>query len=165
LGVRYAAERNHWSECGRGATVTDSDARGRPHRSVLSFANLAMPLKPNSVPEEFRYLLPLAERWGIGDDFDREHAVGVASSEDLSELVSVIRDMPTDALFDWLAGPESQNPRPSEEYLALTCMTMAYHSARVKLKNRQSEQTASPNGGPATTIGDSGLCERPPSVR
>src|SRR5512135_1148784 len=98
-----------------------------------------MLLNPDNVPQALRCLLPLAERWGIGDDFDREHALSVASSEELKQLVSAIRDLPTDALFEWLAGPESHNPRPSEEYLALTCLMMAYESARVKLKKRQGE--------------------------
>ena len=31
------AEPGHWSECGRAVSVGDSDALGRPHRSVLSF--------------------------------------------------------------------------------------------------------------------------------
>src|SRR5439155_26422418 len=32
------AEQNHWSECGRATPVNSSDALGRPHRSVRSFA-------------------------------------------------------------------------------------------------------------------------------
>src|ERR1035437_10253104 len=30
-----AAQQNHWSECGRAASVANSEALGRPHRSVL----------------------------------------------------------------------------------------------------------------------------------
>jgi hypothetical protein len=32
---------NHWSECGRAASLAKSDALGRPHRSVLAFIALA----------------------------------------------------------------------------------------------------------------------------
>ena len=32
------AQPDHWSECGRAVSVGDSDAVGRPHRSVLSLA-------------------------------------------------------------------------------------------------------------------------------
>ena len=32
------AEQNHWSECGRGASIAKLGVLGRPHRSVLSFA-------------------------------------------------------------------------------------------------------------------------------
>ena len=28
--------KNHWSECGRAISVANSDALGRPHRSVLA---------------------------------------------------------------------------------------------------------------------------------
>ena len=36
------AEKNHWSECERAVPVADSDALGRPHRSVLSLVTYAM---------------------------------------------------------------------------------------------------------------------------
>jgi hypothetical protein len=90
-------------------------------------------LRTETVPPEVGYLLPLAERWGIGDDFEREAAVRDASRSDLVALVHAADDAP-DALWDWLAGAESHSAHPSPEYLAVTCMTMAADAARVKLR-------------------------------
>ena len=35
-------------------------------------------------------LLPLAERWGVGDDYDREALVSAASDAELTSLVSAV---------------------------------------------------------------------------
>jgi hypothetical protein len=93
-----------------------------------------MPLNPNNVPPTLIPLLPLAERWGIGDDFEREAAVTNASPEDLEQLIHCIDNISDADLFGWLSGPESFNPNPSHEYLAITCLTMAIDSAKLKLK-------------------------------
>jgi hypothetical protein len=96
-----------------------------------------MTLKPERVPEELRALLPLAEKWHIGDDFDREAAVASASPAALRELLAALEEKEGDALYLWLAGPESYSSAPTQEYLALTHMTMAADSARVKLRRHE----------------------------
>ena len=93
-----------------------------------------MTLDASKIPKSCIPLLQLAELWGVGDDFERENAVSNASKEALQHLVDAIQQMPDDQLFEWLAGPESQSAAPSPEYLAFTCLTMAYDSARLKLK-------------------------------
>jgi hypothetical protein len=100
-----------------------------------------MVLNATRVPEEIRSLLPIATRWDIGDDFDREAAVGSASVAELRELVAALAGKEGDVLYDWLAGPESRAAKPSREYLALTHMTMAADSARVKLKRDENAGT------------------------
>jgi len=95
-----------------------------------------MPLNPESVPKEVHTLLPLAERWHIGDDFEREAAVAGASVLDLQTLVAALESPEADFLYEWLAGPESHSLKPTSEYLALTHLTMAADSARLKLKRR-----------------------------
>ena len=86
-------------------------------------------------------MLPLAEKWGIGDDYDRETAVETATEKELRYLIESIQALPDETLYDWLAGTESLSKSPTEEYLAFTCMTMAYDSARTKLtKKRTTEQ-------------------------
>lgn len=93
-------------------------------------------LDPSNVPSELSPLLPWAERWGIGDDGAREEAVDEAPLEDLEALAHCLDSVPDDVLVGWLAGPESENPHPTLEYLAITCLTMAVHSARAYLKRR-----------------------------
>jgi hypothetical protein len=93
-----------------------------------------MKLRPENVPHSLLHLLPLAEKWGIGDDFEREEAINNASKEELIFLIHSIDDISDEDLFGWLAGKESINPNPSPEYIAITCLTMAIDSAKVKLK-------------------------------
>ena len=100
-----------------------------------------MPLDPSKVPTPLVPLLPLAEKWGIGDDVDRESAVSAASLQELEYLVHSIDDIRDEDLYGWLAGPESFDPEPSQEYVAMTCLTMAIDSARLKLtRARKSPQ-------------------------
>jgi hypothetical protein len=93
-------------------------------------------LDPQQVPEPCRVLLPLAEQWGVGDDYEREALVTAAATSELEVLVSALDAVPDEALYGWLAGPESQNPQPTQEYAAVTCLTMAADSARVELGRR-----------------------------
>lgn len=111
-----------------------------------------MKLDSTKVPKCCAHLTPLAERWGIGDDADREDAVAHASRADLIQFVEAIQALPDDQMFEWLAGSESYSATPTAEYLAFTCMTMAYDSARVKLeKNGSTEPLARPYGSPAAS--------------
>lgn len=88
----------------------------------------------NRVPSALIPLLPMAEKWGVGDDSEREKAISSASPEELESLVHCIDGISDQDLFDWLSGPESYNPKPSKEYLALTALTMAIDSAKLKLR-------------------------------
>jgi hypothetical protein len=96
-----------------------------------------MALNPKNVPPGLIPLLPWAEKWGIGDDYDRETAVSEASKTELESLVHGIDGFSIDDLYGWLAGPESFNTNPSPEYTALTCLTMAIDSAKLKLGRNQ----------------------------
>jgi hypothetical protein len=98
-------------------------------------------LDPTKMPAALLSLLPMAERWGIGDDYDREHLVHAASDEDLTQLIHCIDDIADADLFGWLSAPEADNPKPTEEYLAITCLTMARDSARVVLSKRHRHET------------------------
>jgi len=93
-----------------------------------------MPLDPSKVPAPLVPLLPIAEKWGIGDDFERERVVSIASLRELESLIHSIDEISDEDLFGWLSGPESHNPKPSEEYIALTALMMAMDSAKIKLR-------------------------------
>jgi hypothetical protein len=84
----------------------------------------AITLDPGRVPPALRHLIPLAERWGIGDDLLRRRAVEQAPTEELEELQRVVEEH-NDQFDAWLAGSESYSPTPSVEYLAFTHMRMA----------------------------------------
>jgi hypothetical protein len=86
-------------------------------------------LDASRVPEQLRRWLPLAERWGIADDLIREYCIAQATEQELDELLAWNPDDAT--LEDWLAGPEADSKHVSEEYVAFTCLVMAYDSAKL----------------------------------
>lgn len=81
-------------------------------------------LDSSQVPAGLRHLIPLAERYGITDDFDREALVTASSPEEIAALKAVVARH-DDELDDWLAGPEADEPPYSDEYLAFSAMRMA----------------------------------------
>ena len=93
-----------------------------------------MTLDSRNLPSVLVSLLPMAEKWGVGDDFEREEMLRDATKEELEALVHSIDDISDDDLYGWLAGSEADNPHPTAEYIAITCLTMAIDSASVKLK-------------------------------
>jgi hypothetical protein len=95
-------------------------------------------------------LLPMAEKWGISDDFEREAAVERAAPHELEELVHSIDHTTDEDLYGWLLGSESFNPDPTDEYLAITCLTMAIHSAKPSREARMSGQALI--GGASTRV-------------
>ena len=81
-------------------------------------------LDKSKVPEKFWPLLGYAEFWGISDDGSREILVTQAPPDvqhNLKEVVAAFDDL----LDEWLAGPESDEPNPSKEYVAYSAMRMA----------------------------------------
>lgn len=91
-------------------------------------------MKSANVPSSIAYLLPLAEVWGIGDDLDREAAVESAATDDLRQMVEAVDYAEDLGLYDWLSGDESYADQPSDEYVAITCLTMAADLARPRLR-------------------------------
>jgi hypothetical protein len=96
-------------------------------------------LNPNNMPLALVPLIPMAEKWGIGDDIEREQALKRASMDELSSLIHCIDGISDEDFYGWLAGPEARNPRPSPEYLTLSCLALAIDSATVKLKKLQKQ--------------------------
>ena len=47
-------------------------------------------LNPQQVPEDLRHLVPLAERWGIGDDVERNEKVDRATPAEREELRTAV---------------------------------------------------------------------------
>ena len=91
-------------------------------------------LKSNNLPLALVPLIPAAEKWGLPDDVERESAVVSASVAELEQLVHSIDDVSDDELFGWLAGSASHEPCPTDEYIAMTCLTLAIDSAKVRLR-------------------------------
>jgi hypothetical protein len=87
-------------------------------------SNPRLPLDRRKVPEKFWPLLAYAEFWGIADDLMRENLVKQAPSDvqlNLKEAVAAFDS----AMDEWLAGPEADDPNPTDEYVAFSAMRMA----------------------------------------
>ena len=91
-------------------------------------------LESSLVPEPFRRWIPLAEQWGIGDDLIREDCVMEATTQELQDLLKFDYENVLDA---WLAGPEAKSPNPTNEYIAFSCLGMAWDYAAVILEKRK----------------------------
>lgn len=87
-------------------------------------------LDPSRVPAQFRQWIPLAERWGIGDDLIRDDCVAKATPQELRELLA-FGSAYSEVLTKWLAGPDADSPPFSDEYIAFSCLGMALDYARV----------------------------------
>jgi hypothetical protein len=90
----------------------------------------------HDVPTALRGLIPLAVRWGIGDDYERTESVKTASTAELRALVQAIDRSDPLVWDEWLIGPAASSPDPSAEYLAFTCLLMAVDQARLELARR-----------------------------
>jgi hypothetical protein len=97
---------------------------------------MTVPLDPSHVPMAVRPLIPLAERWGIGDDGYRDQAVHAAAPAELEELLDALAGSAGDAMYNWLAGPAAEMTI-TDEYAAFTAVSMAADMARVLQKRRR----------------------------
>lgn len=88
-----------------------------------------MSLNPANVPPTLRGLLRHAEKWGVGDDYERDTIVEAATAQERSELIHCI-DPYKKELFEWLTGPEAASATPTAEYVAYTNLTLAIDYAK-----------------------------------
>ncbi len=96
-------------------------------------------LDPNNVPEAFRQLIPLAEKYGIIDDGYRDDLIGTLDESELRECASFLDSY--DAVVDgWLAGPDASGPEFSTEYIVFSALGMAADVAQLKLEEKTTEQ-------------------------
>jgi hypothetical protein len=85
-------------------------------------------MNPARVPEHLRDLLPLARKWGIGDDIIRDDLREKASAEEKNELEQAVSGRER-SVFDWL---DSLDPASmSREAAAFMFMMSALEEIRV----------------------------------
>lgn len=96
-------------------------------------------LDPKGVPEVFRHLIPLAEKYGISDDCYRDDLIDTLDEAELRECSSFL-DFYDAVLKDWLAGPAADGPDFSKEFIAFSVLGMAADMAKLKLDRMTPEQ-------------------------
>ena len=67
-------------------------------------------LNSMNVPAPLVPLIPMAETWGMCDDFERDKLVLAATPERLEMLVHSIDDISDEDLFGWLSGRSRPSP-------------------------------------------------------
>ena len=87
----------------------------------------ATTLDAENVPADLRHLVPLAQRWGIGDDVDRNAAVDRATAAERAELEQAIA--PVDARITAWLNSFGQQPMP-DEAAAFMYMQLALEEMR-----------------------------------
>ena len=63
-----------------------SNSRDAPPAQAATTVTAVPRLDPQTVPADLRHLIPLAQRWGIGDDVERLAQVDAATSAQRAEL-------------------------------------------------------------------------------
>jgi hypothetical protein len=84
-------------------------------------------LDPIQVPESLRDLLPLARKWGIGDDIIRYDMQGKVSKEDKEEFHRLYNHRGRE-VNEWLS---TYNGRMTKEAAAFMFMSLAYDELRL----------------------------------
>ncbi len=91
-----------------------------------------LPINPQNVPEGFRSLIPLVEKWGISDDGYLDEAIEQATLEELRELVAAISQFNVEGFDHWLGNPSPDNY--TKEWVAFVALINAYDLAKMRLK-------------------------------
>jgi hypothetical protein len=68
------------------------EGTGQTGGAATDSARLVPPLRAENVPQELRHLVPMAQRWGIGDDVARNQAVDRATAEEKAALWNAFKD-------------------------------------------------------------------------
>jgi hypothetical protein len=81
------------------------------------------------VPQEFRHLLPMAQRWGVGDDNERSELTNKAGTADKQALQNAVNPY-RQQINSWLDS-YGRNPMPAEA-AAFMYMLLAMEEMGIK---------------------------------
>jgi|GEM_PF-3274059 len=115
---------------------TDEYLKFRAFIDAYVYAYSLIKIDKNNVPEKLHHLIPLVQKWGIGDDGYRDEAVANANATELMELVSSISDEDAKKLNEWLSDPY-EIKICTQEYLMYSTFFMAYEYANAVLKSNR----------------------------
>ncbi len=87
--------------------ATSDRAAAASERPATVSAVAAPGLDPQQVPDDLRHLVPIAERWGISDDVDRNAKVDGATPEERDELRTALRPH-RERITEWLNSFQGQ---------------------------------------------------------
>ncbi len=109
-------------EYGFPATDTDAEYEEFCRKHHLTASDRPdIRINPDSIPEDLRPLIPLAERWGISDDVIRFNCIKAASREERAELLCAV-DRHRSDLTAWL---KKTDVTQSDDWWAVAFMDTA----------------------------------------
>jgi len=92
-------------------------------------------MRTEIIPCALQHLVPLVEKWGLGDDGYRDEQIENASIPELKKIVGSLSNETMEELNKWLEdGTEIETV--SEEYLNYTAFLMAYEYADIVLQDK-----------------------------
>lgn len=89
-------------------------------------------LDANEVPENLRDLIPLAERWGIGDDAERGEVMESATHQELVDLEEKVSPKMIE-IWEWLSGYSDVHYSDTTSYF--TYLMVACDEVDIYLEN------------------------------
>ena len=92
-------------------------------------------MNKENIPENLHSIIPIVDKYGIGDDIEREKVINEQSKEQLVEIVRQLIIKEID-LQKWLFGPEMERTPSTAEYVSFTNFIMAIDSAKIKLDKK-----------------------------
>jgi hypothetical protein len=92
-------------------------------------------LDPQKIPPELREVIPLAEKWGRGEEAERIELARQASDEELYKLLTLAEKLNLQVLEAWLDEPGIVF---TEEGSAFICLGLAVDAAALVIEKRRS---------------------------
>ena len=105
-------------------------------------------LDPARVPDHLRHLVPLAEKWGIGDDIIRNDLVDKSTSAERRELHDVLYE-PFERVTEWLNSFAGRPLPPEAEafmYMQTALDEMGYYILEEKRAKSPESSTSRERG-------------------
>jgi hypothetical protein len=91
-------------------------------------------MNKKKIPKKLYHLIPLVEKWGIGDDGYRDELVYESSYKDIEILINSLVDEDFEVLNKWFCDPKLVS-EPNEEYLKFSAFFMAYEFAKSRFRD------------------------------
>ena len=95
------------------------------------------------IPKELHYLIPLVEKWGLGDDGYRDEQIINACDKELLELIESLPNEKLEILNQWLeTNAINVKVNMTDEYINYSCYFMAFEYAKLLLNNRANKYSS-----------------------
>jgi hypothetical protein len=128
-------ELNRWLNDSQVTIHIAEHLKFRAFIKAYEYAYSLLKIDKDKVPEKLHHLIPLVQKWGIGDDGYRDEALTNANITELIELTTSISDEDANNLNEWLIDPNEMK-LCTQEYLMYSAFFLAFEYANAILNDR-----------------------------